>query len=82
MSLTPIASDVTDGQSIDQNNIFAAIQRMEQNFTSSLNAVSARVDELSERVHGPPTLEVEPSSKSVPWADWTDTVTDLPPLLR
>ena len=55
---------------------------MEQNFTSSLNAVSARVEELSERVHRAPTLEVEPSSKSVPWADQTDTVTDLPPLPR
>ena len=56
MSLTPTTSNATGGQSADQSNILAAIQRMEQNFTSSLNAVSACVDELSERVHGAPTL--------------------------
>ena len=52
MTLTPTASDVTGGQSADQSYILAPIERMEQNFTSSLNTVSARVDELSERVHG------------------------------
>ena len=40
------------------------------------------VDKLSERVHGASMLKIENSSKSILWADWTDTVTDLSPLLR
>ena len=40
------------------------------------------MDELSERVQEVAILEVEPSSKSIPWADRTDSVADLPPLLR
>ena len=45
-------------------------------------AVSAYVDELSDRVHGAAMLKVEPSSKSIPWADRTDLVANLPPLPR
>ena len=80
--VTPPTSSITGGQSSDQNDILAAIQRMEQNFTSSINAVSPRVDELSERVQGTAMLEVETSSKSILWADRTDLVANLPPLPR
>ena len=40
------------------------------------------MDKLSERVQGTATLEVETSSKSIPWADQTDLVADLPLLPR
>ena len=40
------------------------------------------MNDLSERVQGTSTLEVEPPSKSILWADRTDSVADLPPLPR
>ena len=80
--VTPTTSSITGRQSSDHSDILAPIHRMEQNFTLFINAVSAHVDEFAKRDEGATMLKVEPSSKSILWADGTHSVADLPPLQR
>lgn len=53
------------------------IRKMNESFTSSLDNINQRVDELSEAVYNPPPAKrTPPTSSGRDWADRTDTGTD------
>lgn len=57
---------------------FTELRKMNESFTSSIKAVSDRLDQLSEKVNGPPPNKKRLTEVGSHWGDRRDSVLDLP----